>query len=420
MRWLANLWRRRRWAVVALAVVCIGMGTLVAARLARSTPSVPLAEVATGEFVDHLPLRGELKALRSVVLVAPASAGELQILKLAKNGAAVKKGELVIEFDSTNVQRLLQQRETELRQAESEIDRIKAQGKMVAEQNQTDLIKAQYDVERARLEASKQEILSEIEGAKTKLNLANAVKKLQEVEQKLKSDQTSNAADLEARMQRRDKSQFDLRDAQRRLAALTVLAPSDGVVNVLDNWRMGGPMIDPPPFKEGDRAWPGAEVAELPDISTIRMSARIEEADRGRIQLEQVAMVRVDAIPEKEFSAKVSAISPMAKPDFSNWPPVRNFDVEVQLDELDPRLRPGMSANARIAVEKLPNSMMIPAEAVFQKGGRTVAYVLRGSEFEEREVVVLRRSGAQVAIARGLKPGERVARRDPTLEETLK
>ena len=421
MSWMVRLWRTRRLTFVVVALVIAAGGTLLAARLVRSTPSIPMYEVSSGEFVDHLQLRGNLKALKSVVLTAPSSAGELQILQLAKSGTMVKKGDQVAQFDTNNLAMLLLQQRTELRQAESEIEKVRAQGRMVQEQTETELVQARYNVERAKLEASKMEILSSIDGEKRKLDLANAEQKLKEIEQKLATEKIKAAADVASQMHRRDKAANDVKEAEDRMAALTLKAPVDGMVNLMQNhrahnWASGGA---PPEFKEGDRAWPGAAVIELPDMSEIRAAARIEEVDRGRVQVGQVAMVRVDAITDREFPAKLVQISPLAKPDHSSWPPSRNFDIEVQFQETDARLRPGMSAGVRVAVDRLPDAIVVPAEYIFQKAGRSVVYVAKGSGFEEREVIISRRSGTQVAIGRGLKAGDRIARRDPTLEETV-
>ncbi len=401
-------------------VLLLGVGgTMVAARFARSAPVVPLYEVSSGEFVDHLQLRGSLKALKSVVLTAPSSAGELQIIQLVKNGSQVKKGDVVAQFDTNNLAMRLLQQKTELRQAESEIEKVRAQGRMQQEQTETELMQAKYNVERARLEASKQEILSQIDGAKNKLDLANAQQKLKEIEQKLTSEKVKTEADVASQSQKREKSNNDVKEAEDRMAALTVKAPVDGMINLMPNYRarngfMGG---SAPEFKEGDRAWPGAAIAELPDMSEIRAAARIEEVDRGRVQVGQAAIVRVDAIPDREFNAKLQAISPLTKPDHSSWPPMRNFDIEVQLTDTDARLRPGMSASLRVAVDRLPNAIVVPGECVFQKAGRTVVYVLQGSGFDEREIVIARRSGTQVVVGRGLKTGERIARKDPTIKD---
>jgi HlyD family secretion protein len=157
----------------------------------------------------------------------------------------------------------------------------------------------------------------------------------------------------------------------------------------------------------------------LPDLSSLRISARVDETDRSRLRVGQTATARADAIPDQEFVCTVSGISPLAKIDLSNgWPPAKNFDVSVLIDHPDARLRPGMSVTERIAVQTIPNVIMVPATAVFTKIGRTVAFVAQGDKssnnFSERIVVVGHRGGGQVEILSGLQPGEHVALKDPS------
>lgn len=417
---LITLWQRRRWAVLGVCAAVLAVAVFGAVRLTRAAgTTLPTAEAKRGEFVDYVQIRGEVKALKSVVLTAPTGAGDILILKLARSGTPVKKGDLIAQFDTSQLQRTLEQRRTDLKQADAEIERTRATWRMTQEQSLTELTKARYDVDRARLELSKAEILSKIEGEKNRLLLTNAEQKLKEVEQKLASDKIAEAADIESRKQRREKSLFEQRQAERNIAALTLNAPTDGMVSVMPNYRarmMFGPGSGPPDFREGDRAWPGAAIAELPDLSTIRITGRVDEADRGRVKQDQTASVRVDAVPDKELAGRVAIISALAKPDFSSWPVQKNFDLAVQLDKGDPRLRPGMSATARVAVDRLPNSILIPVEAIFVKNGRSVVYVLSGAKFEERLVEIGRRGPAQAVAAKGLRAGERVALQDPTLQ----
>ena len=213
-----------------------------------------------------------------------------------------------------------------------------------------------------------------------------------------------------------------MRLAEKQLASLTLRAPADGMVTIMPNqrarnWTQGG---STPDFKEGDRAWSGAVIAQLPELNTVRVSARVDESDRGRLKSSQTATVRIDAIADKEFPARVAEISPLAKLDYSSWPFTKNFDIALEILDTDSRIRPGLSASARIAVEKIPNSILVPVEAVFEKDGRAIAYVLRGSHFEERPVQVARRGRTQVMITSGLQPGERVALKDPTREKQEK
>jgi len=216
---------------------------------------------------------------------------------------------------------------------------------------------------------------------------------------------------------KRNKALFDVQTGERAVSSMSVRAPVGGMVTILPNWRNQVGWSEPPEFKEGDRLWPGAAIAELPDLSSIQVTARVDEIDRGRVKRGQTAKVRVDAVPDREFDAKVADISPLAKLDFSNWPLTKSFDLVLELAAADQRLRPGMSANVRIAVERTPDSILLPSQALFLKDGRTVVYVRGAWGFDERAVEVARRTPKQVAVARGLKPGEQVALRDPTAKE---
>jgi HlyD family secretion protein len=185
----------------------------------------------------------------------------------------------------------------------------------------------------------------------------------------------------------------------------------------MPNFRASGPMNrTAPEFKRGDRAWFGAAIADLPDLSSVRMSCRVDEGDRGRLQRDAAVTVRVDAIPDREFEGRISDISLVARPDFTSFPPVRNFDVLVSLTSTDPRVKSGMSASARIELDRLPDVVVVPASAVFLRDGATVVYTVSGGAAEPRTVTIARRSKDRVAIALGLRAGERIALKDPTLE----
>ena len=162
-------------AAAILVLVLAGCGVLLGAvRLGKRTAPVPTIEVKRGEFLDSLQFRGEVKALRSVTISAPAEAGDLQIIKLLPDGSAVKPGESVVEFDHTKTDQDLAQDRSTLKSADAAIDQARAQARLSEEEDKTALLKAGYDVEAAKLEASKQEIVSKIDGEEAKLKLAGA------------------------------------------------------------------------------------------------------------------------------------------------------------------------------------------------------------------------------------------------------
>ena len=406
-------WKPRQKFTAGAAVALIGVLGFGAFRLASSTATIPTAEVRRKDFVDTLQIKGEVKALRSKIIAAPYGAGDLQIVNLVANAAKVKKGDLLVEFDATTVKQKLAQDQSSVKSAEAEIQQSRATARLKEEQDLTDVMTAKFNVEKARLDASKQEILSAIDGEQAKLKVADAEEKLKEAEAKLKADRSSAGADLASKKQKLDQAKFQVQQDERSLAFLSLRAPLDGVVALQNHWQPQGGST---PFKPGDRAWPGAAIAELPDATSLKISARVEEAERGQLKASQTVTVRVDAVPDRSFDGRVEAISPTASLDFNaGWPFPRDFSVDVSLAESDPRLAPGMSATVRVAVAKIPDGIVIPATALFRKAGRTVTYVRRGSKFEENAVEVARQSGDEILIAKGLKPGEQLAAKDPTL-----
>jgi len=132
-------------------------------------------------------------------------------------------------------------------------------------------------------------------------------------------------------------------------------------VNILPNFRAASTWGSEQEFREGDRAWPGASILELPDLSSVHLEARLDESDRGRLQTGQDAIVRIEAIPGREFKARINDISVLAKVDFtSGWPPPKNFNLNLVLIDVDPKIRPGMTAVARIATERFLMSCWCP------------------------------------------------------------
>lgn len=405
--------RSKVMAIVILVLAGSGV-VLGAVRLGKRTPTVPTYEVKRGEFLDSLQFRGEVKALKSVTISAPSEAGDLQIIRIAAEGTVVKPGDMIVEFDKTKTEQDLAQDKSALKSAEAGIEQARAQARLAEEEDKTAVLKARYDVEAAKLEASKQEIVSKIEGEEANLKLADAQQKLREAETKQKSDQTLNKATIESTVEASKKAKFDVTRAERSLAQMTLRAPSAGTISLLQHWTGSSDA----PYRPGDRAWPGAAIAELPDATTLRITARVDETERGRLAANQPVTVQLNAIPDRQFTGHVSQIGAIASMDFtSGWPITRNFILEIVLDQTDARFKPGLSGQVTVIVDRVPNAITIPAQAMFQKSGQNVAYVWRGTEFEEHNIEVGRKSGDRILVAKGLNAGEQVALKDPSVKE---
>jgi HlyD family secretion protein len=375
---------------------------------------VATAKVRNGEFVLSIRSRGEIRSTRSVILSAP-QVPDPRIVRLAEPGRTVKKGDVVVEFDTAQQEQNYLERSTTVRTAESEIVQTKASHRITDEMDAMNLMQSGYDVDRAKLEASKAEILSEIEGAKNRINVGIAEGELGQVEVTRKAHKVTQGADLQRLDQRKDKTVRDMQRAKGYLANMAIRAPNDGIVNILPNFRAGGSFGSmPPPFKEGDRAWTGAAIAEIPDLSSMRIELKLEEVERGKIQLGRQVRIRVDAIADKEFLADLDWISPIATLSFTRFTaPEKSFPAYATLKNLDSRLRPGMSGTAEIIIESQKNAILLPVRASFLHNGKPAVYVEKGQSFKVREIEVGKRNDNEIVVLKNLNEGEVVALENP-------
>jgi RND family efflux transporter MFP subunit len=409
--------RRRTLGWVLAVVAAVALMAAARAVLRPSAPDLPLATVTRGDFVERVEMRGEVRPVRSALITAPSSAGDLIVVKLVKSGTMVRAGDAVATFDPVSLRQQIDEKRAEVRTAGSEADRARAQAVITNEQNRTALVKAGYDVERAALAMGDADLRARLDVERARLDLVNAQQRYREIEERANSARLSAQADLERRARHRERLQDQLDRLERSLAAMDVLAPADGMVHVMLNNRTTTPGAPMQEFREGDRAWAGAPIAELPDLSSVFVRARLDEDTRGRLEVGQPALVRIDAIPDRELRASVSEISVLARVEMGQgFPPPRNFDLKVRIDETDERLRPGMSATARIEVDRLSDTLLVPAGAVFEVNGRPVVYRLVDGRFEETPIEVAKRSHEQVAVASGLTEGIEIASERPALE----
>ena len=93
-------------------------------------------------------------------------------------------------------------------------------------------------------------------------------------------------------------------------------------------------------------------------------------------------------------------------------------EADSQLQML---LRPGLLADVEITVEKLPNVIHVPAQAVFQKDGQNIVYVQqKNGKFEPRKVTLVKQSESIMVLAGGVQPGEVVALGDPMADKNVR
>jgi len=410
--------RRSKRILVSLIVVLVAVaiaGGVYRMRKVQAAVNPPTARARKGEFAVIVVCRGELSVKRSVQLIAPINVPDLKIVWLAPPGGHIKAGELVVRFDPSSARQQLDEKTAVLRQAQATVDQAVAQARITAEQDKLDLANARYQVERARLEASKQAIVSVIQGEESKVDLESAETKLKVQEATVNLHKASDTAKIASVTQQRDKAQAEVDLANARLREMEIKAPLEGVVIYQMNTSQG--WMNRQPFKVGDHVWSGAPLAVIPDLSTLRMEGRLDEVDRGRVVADQDVRVHVDAFPEQTISARVSSISPLTLVTFGEWPPVRSFHVYAEIQKPDSRLRPDMNGSMDVITNRIPNAISVPGKAIFTRDGKPVVYAAqKDGSYRAVNVEIVARNPDEVAV-RGIPENSLVSLTELDLEK---
>src|SRR5437764_10973982 len=149
------------WSILLFA--CTG-GVFAAYHYGTTTTKVevPVVKARKAEFVISVRTRGEVRSVRAEILAAPQVPNP-RIVKLAESGKPIKAGEVVCEFDAAQQEQTYLEKDTSVRTADSEIVQLKATQKITREMDNMNLMTSGYNVERAKLEASKAAVVSDIE-----------------------------------------------------------------------------------------------------------------------------------------------------------------------------------------------------------------------------------------------------------------
>lgn len=148
-----------------------------------------------------------------------------------------------------------------------------------------------------------------------------------------------------------------------------------------------------------------SELFTVADLSTVWIIGSLYERDFGAVSLGSPATLSTPAYPGIEIRGRVRYIDPQVKEE------TRTAQVRVEVPNEGGRLRLGMYVDLRIEGAQSHPVVVVPREAIQLLGDRSVVYLVSGAEkgrFTERDVTVGRRSGEEIEVVEGLKPGDRV------------
>jgi multidrug resistance efflux pump len=390
---------------------------LVLLKLTVKPGAVDLATfpVTKGEFIVSIVQKGEILAKNSETISVPEDVhvNNIQIVYLATEGSRIKKGDILVMFDTSELDTRIEDREAQVVSAKEELEKLKASqaSQMSSLMSSLEVTKNNYELSKIRLQQMQFE--AETKKQMEDLNFKNAEISLKRQEETIKNQKIINGVDFKNAQLRINRQEMFLKQAKDEREKLIIRAPMDGLVVYKENFRS----TTREKFKVGDTPVRRMPLIELPDLSVMQVKTSINEIDIRKVERGQKAVIRLDAVQNAVFTGIITDIAYLARRERSSN--VKVFDVIITIDGGENQLlKPGMSSTVEIITEKIDSEKYIPIESVFEKEGKTIAYVVgsSGSSWNEREVKVGKTNNNYIVVEGGLEEGEKVALRDPTVQ----
>ena len=401
------------WTVVAVLVLAAAWGaaTRQGANNSQGSAEPPrTARVERRDFVHSVRIAGTVEAVEAHPVAAPRLAGQsastLIITRMAAGGTHVHKADVVAEFDRQTQIRNALDREADYNDLVQQIKKMQSDQTTARASDDNDLKAAEDALGNAQLELKRSEVQSKIQAEKAKENVDEADAKLKQLRQTYQLKRTAEAAAIKVLEIQRDRAGDAMRYAQANAEKMIIHAPTDGLV-VLNNviWQGNSPRE----AQEGDEVRPGMAFMQIVNPSSMRVRSRVNQQDVPPLEVGQPVEVRLDAYPDLALKGKISQMPAIGVvSNMSNK--VHTFTVLISIEGSDPKLLPDLSAAVDVVLDRVPNSLVIPRDALLREGGKYFVQLNRSDSTEKREVTIGQMNEVECVVLSGLQAGDTVLR----------
>lgn len=406
--------KRTRWIVAAI-VVLFGAGAWYWFSRDEGQRAI-YAEVQEGEFTVSVKVTGELEAVHSETIDAPADKMRSRWLRLSNvtikdlvpEGTVVDSGDFVALLDKDVLSSQIKITEDDVDKMQQQYLKVQLDTTLQLSSLANSLVNMKFDIEEKELvlEQSKYEPPATIRQAQ--INLDKAKRAYQQAlndyalrKKQYKASMHEAAINLQTELRKRE-------EMQELLKMFTIRAPKKGMVIYFKQWggekRTVGSTISP---------W-DATIATLPDLSEMNSKTYVSEVDVSKVRKGQRVRIGVDAFPDRAYAGVVAQVANIGEQ--SRTSDSRVFEVMIKLDSVDSLIRPSMTTSNEIVISQYDSALFCPLECIYANDSATFVYTASG---QKKQVEVGERNDTH-AVVRGLKAGEKLFLSQPEKPEKFR
>jgi multidrug efflux pump subunit AcrA (membrane-fusion protein) len=389
--------------VAALALFLLGGWTL-RNKLAADRQG-QWVRVTRGDLVTGFEVAGSLASLSSESLGPPQlnDVWEFKVAMLAPEGGDVKQGQPVLGFDTSMLQRRLEEKSAESDQARKQIEKERADLSLQTKNERLQLAEAEARLRKAALKLDAPDDVVGINERKTaEIEHAIARRETTSARTRLNALEAAARARIELLQSKQQQAALIVTETQNSIRQMTRIAPRDGTVVYATNWRGEKKKV-------GDNTWRGERIIEIPDLTRMKAEGEVDEADAGRVSVGQRVILRLDAHPDEEIRGTITKAGRTVQQKRATNDPLKVLRVDIALDKTDPaKMRPGMRFQGTIELGRVKNAVLIPRESVFVSSAGTFVYRRGKLDVDPVPVRLGRQNAESVEVLQGLSAGDRV------------
>jgi len=336
--------------------------------------------VRRGRFEDRFLLTGQLVAVSADNLFVPRiPSWQTTIRWLEDEGAVVKAGQKLVEFDTAAFAQDYGEKRLAFDQAESDLEQSAADAVGVRTEKEFQVAQKTIAVEKAKIAAGiPAEFIRGKEFQEHQLALQRATTELDKAREDLRAFETSSAETVRQKRITVEKTRRELDAAGQAMDGMVLKAPRDGILVVADHPWQGRKI------QVGDSVWVGLPVVSLPDLRAMQVEAKLSDVDDGRIVPGLPVSCVLDAFPDRQYAGRIAEITPVAQ-EAAGRSLRRAYNVRVTLDAADAeRMRPGMSVKVEVRTEPAADVLLAPRAALDLEGEKPRARLATGAKVEVR------------------------------------
>ena len=372
---------------------------------------IPVTKLNRQAFLMTVPSTGEVVGMETTPVPTPNTpSGSLKLSWLIPEGSFVRAGDPVVRFDSTDAKLSLEKQQNTL-DANKENTKIKTMKQetddkvLGIDRNSAEL---EYDYDMTVMPQD-ETIFSKWDIITAKADADYDRERIEFLKSKAKTQQRIARSDQQILSIERNRAQSEIQVIQTTLNSLELRVSQPGLA-LYRRERRQDPQI-------GDECQPGQVLVELVNLQVLQARIYVLERDGGSLEKGQPVIIKLDAIPEKEYHGTIRSVSSVAG-SLERNSPLKYFTCDVSITDAGgdlKRIRPGMNLRGDVVLQKYDSCFVVPSSAVNyrEKERDNLVYVKKGDKFVAQTVQTGLSSHGEAVILSGIDDGALVALRNP-------